>query len=212
MACDITLGDVTYSCDDIGIGGLKRVILANKAELVKELTAADGTTTFSGVSVSSAGAVTINVDPSVTSGDNSLYTLLSNTNATYGGALASEIQFNLKDGFSVFSEVKTVSADGIVSSVPTISIEVPKMSEAHRNDLNNLAKPGAELVAFVQTAAGTYHLVGWEYGLYASSVDGNSGTGRAEKNRYQITLTGEEDSLSYAIDETNWANLTTSSI
>ena len=212
MACDITLGDVTYSCDDIGIGGLKRVILANKAELVKELTAADGTTTFSGISVSSAGAVTINVDPSVTSGDNSLYTLLSNTAATYGGALASEIQFNLKDGFSVFSEVKTVSADGVVSSVPTISIEVPKMSEAHRNDLNNLAKPGAELVAFVQTAAGTYHLVGWEYGLYASSVDGNSGTGRAEKNRYQITLTGEEDSLSYAIDETNWANLTTSSI
>lgn len=212
MACDITLGDVTYSCDDIGIGGLKRVILANKAELVKELTAADGTTPFSGISVSSAGAVTINVDPSVTSGDNSLYTLLSNTNATYGGALASEIQFNLKDGFSVFSEVKTVSADGIVSSVPTISIEVPKMSEAHRNDLNNLAKPGAELVAFVQTAAGTYHLVGWEYGLYASSVDGNSGTGRAEKNRYQITLTGEEDSLSYAIDQTNWTNLTASSI
>lgn len=211
MACDITLGDVTYSCDDIGIGGLKRVILANKAELVKEV-AGSAATPFTAVSVSSTGAVTINVDPDVVSGDNSLYTLLSNTQATYGGALASEIQFNLKDGFSVFSEVKTVSADGIVSSVPTISIEVPKMSEAHRNDLNNLAKPGAELVAFVQTAAGTYHLVGWEYGLYASSVDGNSGTGRAEKNRYQITLTGEEDSLSYAIDETNWANLTSSSI
>lgn len=211
MACDITLGDVTYSCDDIGIGGLKRVILANKAELVKEVAGSAGTD-FTAVSVDSTGAVTINVDPDVVSGDNSLYTLLSNTTATYGGALASEIQFNLKDGFSVFSEVKTVSADGIVSSVPTISIEVPKMSEAHRNDLNNLAKPGAELVAFVQTAAGTYHLVGWEYGLYASSVDGNSGTGRAEKNRYQITLTGEEDSLSYAIDQANWTNLTTSSI
>ena len=211
MASDITLGDEKYSCDDIGIGGLKRVILANKAELVKQV-AGSAATPFTAVSVSSTGAVTINVDPDVVSGDNSLYTLLSNTQATYGGALASEIQFNLKDGFSVFSEVKTVSADGIVSSVPTISIEVPKMSEAHRNDLNNLAKPGAELVAFVQTAAGTYHLVGWEYGLYASSVDGNSGTGRAEKNRYQITLTGEEDSLSYAIDETNWANLTSSSI
>jgi hypothetical protein len=211
MACDITLGDVTYSCDDIGIGGLKRVILANKAELVKEV-AGSAATPFTAVSVDSTGAVTINVDPDVVTGDNSLYTLLSNTNATYGGALASEIQFNLKDGFSVFSEVKTVSADGIVSSVPTISIEIPKMSEAHRNDLNNLAKPGAELVAFVQTAAGTYHLVGWEYGLYASSVDGNSGTGRSEKNRYQITLTGEEDSLSYAIDQTNWTNLTDSSI
>ena len=172
MACDITLGDVTYSCDDIGIGGLKRVILANKAELVKEV-AGSAATPFTAVSVSSTGAVTINVDPDVVSGDNSLYTLLSNTTATYGGALASEIQFNLKDGFSVFSEVKTVSADGIVSSVPTISIEVPKMSEAHRNDLNNLAKPGAELVAFVQTAAGTYHQL--EYFLLPIQVFQMSG-------------------------------------
>ncbi len=118
-----------------------------------------------------------------------------------------EIQFNLKDGFSVFSETKTVSADGVVSSVPTISIEIPKMSADHRDSLNNIAKPAAELVAFVETAAGTYHMVGWEYGLYASTVDGNSGTGRSEKNRYQITLTGEEDSLSYSIAAAEWADV-----
>lgn len=211
MACDITLGDVTYSCEDLGIGGLKRVIIANKSTLVSTIKAADGTTDIvAPVSVSAAGAVTILTDPSVTVGDDSLYTLLSNTTATYGGNLASEVQFNLKDGFSVFSEVKTVTADGIVSSVPTIAIEIPKMSEAHRNDLNNLAKPGAELVAFIETAAGTYHMVGWEYGLYASTVDGTSGTGRSEKNRYQLTLTGEEDSLSYSIDSVNWVNLTSS--
>jgi hypothetical protein len=211
MACDITLGDVTYSCEDLGIGGLKRVIIANKSTLVSTIKAADGTTDIvAPVSVSGAGAVTILTDPSVTVGDDSLYTLLSNTVATYGGNLASEVQFNLKDGFSVFSEVKTVTADGIVSSVPTIAIEIPKMSEAHRNDLNNLAKPGAELVAFIETAAGTYHMVGWEYGLYASTVDGTSGTGRSEKNRYQLTLTGEEDSLSYSIDSVNWVNLTSS--
>ncbi len=211
MACDITLGDVTYSCEDLGIGGLKRVIIANKSTLVSTIKAADGTTDIvAPVSVSGAGAVTILTDPSVTSGDDSLYTLLSNTVADYGGNLASEVQFNLKDGFSVFSEVKTVTADGIVSSVPTIAIEIPKMSEAHRNDLNNLAKPGAELVAFIETAAGTYHMVGWEYGLYASTVDGTSGTGRSEKNRYQLTLTGEEDSLSYSIDLDNWVNLTSS--
>jgi hypothetical protein len=53
-------------------------------------------------------------------------------------------------------------------------------------------------------------MVGWEYGLYASTVDGTSGTGRSEKNRYQLTLTGEEDSLSYSIDSVNWVNLTSS--
>jgi hypothetical protein len=178
MACNITLADVTFSCDDLGIGGLKSVYLGNKADLTSVVDV-------------TANAVTV-------------------TPATDGLVSDSDVigvQFNLKDGFSVFSEVKTVSADGVVNSVPTISIEVPKMSTDHRDALDNLAKPGAELVAFVETAAGTYHLVGWEYGLYASTVDGNSGTGRSEKNRYQITLTGEEDSLSYSIESGEWSKV-----
>ena len=178
MACNITLADVTFSCDDLGIGGLKKVYVGNKADL-------DGI-----VAVSND---TVTVTPATTGLDSD------------GDVI--EIQFNLKDGFSVFSEVKTVSADGVVNSVPTISIEIPKMSEDHRNALNNLAKPGAELVAFVETAAGTYHMVGYDYGLYAATVDGNSGTGRSEKNRYQITLTGEEDSLSYSMTATEWADV-----
>lgn len=178
MACNITLADVTFSCDDLGIGGLKSVYLGNKADLA-------------GIVAVASNVVTV-------------------TPATDGLVSDSDVigvQFNLKDGFSVFSEVKTVSADGVVNSVPTISIEVPKMSTDHRDALDNLAKPGAELVAFVETAAGTYHLVGWEYGLYASTVDGNSGTGRSEKNRYQITLTGEEDSLSYSIESGEWSKV-----
>lgn len=178
MACNITLADVTFSCDDLGIGGLKKVLLGNKAAL------------SSLVDVTSN---VVTVTPTTTGLD------------TDGDVI--EVQFNLKDGFSVFSEVKTVSADGIVNSVPTISIEIPKMSTAHRDALDNLAKPGAELVAFVETAAGTYHMVGWEYGLYAATIDGNSGTGRSEKNRYQITLTGEEDSLSYAVESGEWAKV-----
>lgn len=178
MACNITLADVTFSCDDLGIGGLKKVYLGNKADLTSVVSVANDVVT---------------ITPATTGLDSD------------GDVI--EIQFNLKDGFSVFSEVKTVSADGVVSSVPTISIEIPKMSADHRDALNNLAKPGAELVAFVETAAGTYHMVGYEYGLYAATVDGNSGTGRSEKNRYQITLTGEEDSLSYNIAAAEWADV-----
>ena len=65
--------------------------------------------------------------------------------------------------------------------------------------LNDLSKGGAELVAFVRTAAGTYHVSGLDYGLYGGTVDVNSGTGRAEKNRFQLTLTGDEQGLSYSI-------------
>ena len=178
MACNITLADVTFSCDDLGIGGLKKVYLGNKADLTSVVSVANDVVTVT--------PATVGLD---TDGD------------------VIEIQFNLKDGFSVFSEVKTVSADGVVNSVPTISIEIPKMSADHRDALNNLAKPGAELVAFVETAAGTYHMVGWEYGLYAATVDGTSGTGRSEKNRFQITLTGEEDSLSYNIASAEWSDV-----
>lgn len=178
MACNLTLADVTFSCDDLGIGGLKSVYLANKADIL------------SLVSIT-GGAVT--VTPATT--------------GLYTDSDAVAVQFNLKDGFSVFTDVKTVSADGIVSTVPTIAIEIPKMSDDHRDALNDIAKPGAELVAFIETAAGTYHMVGFDYGLYAATVDGTSGTGRAEKNRYQLTLTGEEDSLAYHLDSANWANV-----
>lgn len=178
MACNITLADVTFSCDDLGIGGLKKVYLGNKADLT-----------------------------SVVSVSNDVVTITPATTGLDSDGDVVEVQFNLKDGFSVFSEVKTVTADGVVNSVPTIAIEIPKMSEDHRNALNNICKPGAELVAFVETAAGTYHMVGYEYGLYAATVDGTSGTGRSEKNRYQITLTGEEDSLSYNIASAEWADV-----
>ena len=178
MACVLTLADVNFSCDDLGIGGLKSVYLSNKADIL------------SLVSIT-GGAVT--VTPATT--------------GLYTDSDAIAVQFNLKDGFSVFTDVKTVTADGIVSSVPTISIEIPKMSNLHRDALNDIAKPGAELVAFVETAAGTYHMVGFDYGMYASTVDGTSGTGRSEKNRFQLTLTGEEDSLAYHLDAANWANV-----
>jgi len=120
----------------------------------------------------------------------------------------SQISFNNKDGFSVFSEVKTVSADGIVSTVPTVSVELPKMTADKITALNDISKGGAELVAFVKTAAGTYHVCGLDYGLYAGTVDANSGTGRAEKNRFQLTLTGDEQGLSYSIPAAEFATAT----
>ncbi len=116
--------------------------------------------------------------------------------------------FNLKDGFSAFNEVKTVNADGTSTTVPTITVEFPKMSADNITELNEVATPGAELVAFIETAAGTYHLVGADYGLYASTVDMSSGAARSEKNRIQLTLTGEENGLAYSIaDKTDFETI-----
>ncbi len=203
MACELTLADVTFDCTDLGIGGLKSVYIANRNKLISN-TETTGNAVYAPIAVT-GDTVTVTKDSSIVSGDaDNVVAVLA------AGDDASRINFNLKDGFSVFTDVKSVSADGIVSTVPTIAVEVPSMSEAHRNALNDIAKAGAELVAFVETAAGTYHMVGFDYGMYAATVDGTSGTGRSEKNRFQITLTGDEDSLAYSLTAAQWADITSS--
>ncbi len=109
-----------------------------------------------------------------------------------------QIEFNNKDAYTNFTDPATMDATGIGVVAPVITVEIPKMTSAHRNELNTLiTSAGMELVAFVETAAGSKHCVGLDYGLYASSVNGQSGSGRAEKNMFQLTLTGEEDNLAY---------------
>lgn len=174
MACNTVIAGVTYSCDDLALGGLTKIYIGDKTAL--------GTT----VSVT-ADVVTIN--PTAAS------LLLDGT--------VFELEFNIKDGFSAFTDVKTI-ADGSVSAVPTITVEIPKMSGTHRDVLEELANPNAEIVAFIETAAGTHHLVGFDYGLFVSTVDGASGAARGDKNRYQLTLTGEQSSLAYDIVDAEW--------
>jgi len=185
MACNVNLSGISFSCTDLPVGGLVKVLIGDKADVV--------------------GLITVDSDKtSINYGDVSI------TPATTGLLTDGDVvnlDFNNKDGFSVFNDVKTVNADGTVSTVPTIAVEFPVMNEAKRNSLEQLAVGGAELVAFVETAAGTYHLVGFEYGLYAGTVDGTSGAARAEKNRFQLTLTGEEQSLAYSIPSAEFAKV-----
>ena len=185
MACNVNLSGISFSCAELPVGGLTRVLVGDKNDL-NALIAVD----------TDKGAVTY--------GDVTITPTTANL-LTDGDVV--ELDFNNKDGFSVFNDVKTVNGDGSVSSVPTIAIEFPVMSEAKRNSLEQMAVGGAELVAFVQTAAGTSHLVGFEYGLYAGSVDGTSGASRTDKNRYQLTLTGEESSLAFALSTANWTSI-----
>lgn len=182
MACNVNLSGISFSCTDLPVGGLVQVLVGDKAD-VEGLIAVDSDKT------------------SLTYGD---VTITPTTTGLVTDGDVVNLDFNNKDGFSVFNDVKTVNADGTVSTVPTIAIEFPVMSAEKRNALEQIAVGGAELVAFVKTAAGTMHLVGFEYGLYAGTVDGTSGAARSEKNRYQLTLTGEEQSLAFDLPAAEW--------
>lgn len=177
MGCtpSLTLAGISFSCSDIAVGGLKRVIYTLLAD-VTATTIVDGELT----------AVTIT------------------------SAKSKELEFNNKDGFSAFTEEKTVEANGVVNNIPTVVVEFPKMTKTKRLELDQITVAGLELVIWVQTAADTYHCIGLDYGAYCSLVSGSSGTGRSEKNMYQVTFTGEEDVLSYQVDDTAWALVITS--
>jgi hypothetical protein len=177
MACTVTLGDISYSCDDLGIGGIVELHIASRAAALAAITTKDDAAR-SISAVSGAASDVVNID------------------------------FHLKDGFSVFSEVKTVDAAGGFTTVPTISVELPKMDATKNSILDQMSNGPKEMVAFVKTAAGTYHVTGLDHGIYVSSIDANSGTGRTEKNRFQLTLTGEEDGLSYSITEALFGTIT----
>ncbi len=198
MACNVYLGEINFSCAELPVGGLTDVLIGDKAALMGGASPAVSVDTRKEiVDPNNAGQYIINPAYGAVT--------ITPTGATLDAdGLVHELAFNNKDGFSVFTDVKTVNADGSVSTVPTISVEFPVMSAEKRNALEQIAVGGAELIAFVKTAAGTYHMVGAEYGLYAGTIDGNSGTVRSDKNRYQLTLTGEEQSLAFALDSAGW--------
>ena len=169
--------DISYSCEELSTGGLKTVLICDKSNLddLGDFTVADGSVTVN----SAVGLAT-------------------------DGVNIVQLGFNNKDGFSNFTDVKTLNADGSGSAVPTIQLEFIRMGTELRNKLETIARPGAELVAFVETAAGTYHMVGYDFGLYAGTVDGASGVARTDKNRYQLTLVGDENVLAYTMTEANF--------
>jgi len=116
------------------------------------------------------------------------------------------LEFNMKDGYSNFTDSKTVDDSGVVTATPTIQLEFPKMTKAKRNAIEKLTS-NAELVLFVNTAAGIKHACGLDFGMYGSEANGQSGSGRSEKNSFNITFTGEEINLSRVISDAAWTKI-----
>jgi len=121
------------------------------------------------------------------------------------------LEFNMKDGYSNFTDVKTVDDTGVVTATPTVTLEFPKMTLAKRNAIEKLTA-NTELVLMINTAAGVKHMAGLDFGMYGSAANGQSGSGRTEKNSYNITFTGEEINLSRTIEDAAWNKILTAII
>lgn len=114
-----------------------------------------------------------------------------------------EISFYDKDGFSNFTEVKTVNGDGSFDVVQSAQVEIPKASAGLVAQIREICKPYAELHVVAYTTAGVAHLLGVNFGCTASA-DIASGTGRGDKNRVQLTFAGSENSLGPILTQGCW--------
>jgi len=186
MGCitDIGLENITLDCNDIPTGGVKKVYIANACDTVigvgdkPELANATANPNFGKVSI-----------------------------LAFDNSEVFELEFNRKDGVTGWTEQKTVDNSGLVTNVPTFTIEFPKMTLSKRNMINDVLNPNVKVLLFIESAAGTYQVLGAKYGMSASEGSGDSGSGRTEKNAYTLTFTGEESELSYDVED-KWANVT----
>ena len=192
MGCITTLEfeGLGLDCSDIPTGGIKNLYIANACDValgfVDKPIKEDGTTPNA-----EFGKVTSLAFRGVSDGAGEVY----------------KLDFNRKDGATGWSEVKTVDTTGLITNVPTLTIEFPKMTKEKRNLINDVLNPNVTVLLFVETAAGTFHVLGAKYGMKATSGSGARGTGRTEKNAYTLVFTGEESELSFDLTE-KWANVT----
>lgn len=111
-----------------------------------------------------------------------------------------EIEFNASDAFSNASETKTVSPDGTISVAQTLQIELPRLDKDKYEAIKSFKNPSMELKVYVLTKSGKMITYGNTYGCYLSNIDVASGASRGDKNRIQMTFTGDEASLAPITD------------
>jgi len=180
MGCKSTkkLVPIVFVCEDIASGGLKAIHIAKKGD-IKATFDVDGAVTFA-MATEPHSVFDVGDKPFVL------------------------VEFNNKDGATKFTDVKTVQATGQSEAIPVITIQLPKMTKDKRDALSGYSSPGVELVALVWTAADTYQLIGLDFGLYGSEVNGDSGASRGDLNAYTLTLTGSESHLSRIITDVEY--------
>ena len=191
MGCitSLELDGLGLDCNDIPTGGIKNVYIANACDVALGFV---------------DKPLKDDLSPNAKFGQ---VTSLAFSGVSDGSGEVYRLDFNKKDGVTGWSEAKTIDDTGLVTNVPTLTIEFPKMTKEKRNIVNDVLNPNVNVILFVETAAGTHHVLGAKYGMKATSGSGASGTGRAEKNTFTLVFTGEESELSFDVSD-KWANVT----
>jgi len=190
MGCitNLELDGLGLDCSDIPTGGLKNIYIANACDTV--LGFVDKPLKESGVPNPEFGKV---------------------TSLAFGGGEVYKLDFNKKDGVTGWSEAKTVDATGLITNVPSLTIEFPRMTKSKRNLINSVLNPNVNVLLFVESAAGTKHVLGAKYGMKATTGSGASGSGRSEKNVYTLTFEGQESELSFDLGD-KWDNVVSKAV
>lgn len=100
------------------------------------------------------------------------------------GSLTSTYQVNPENG------TKYVQSD--------LALVFSRMETAKRVEITALAQD--DLVLIVKDANGKYWLLGYDEAVSMSAGDGQTGTARADRNGYSITLTDISKELPYEVD------------
>ena len=127
------------------------------------------------------------------------------TAITVGGsalAPADFFEFEVPRQTSSFAETVAVSQEnGTVTYDQALTMVFNKMDAAKRNQILLMAEATSMIVVF-KDANGKYFSVGLERGAYMSAGSATSGTAYADRNGYEITISGMEASPSYEITGT----------
>lgn len=109
------------------------------------------------------------------------------------------IVFNKKDNATNFIEDTNATAGGSKIVTPTATVQLAGLNKATRDNINKLANPLVKVVLFAETVDGVVWMMGREFGMYLSSVEGGTGVAASDFNGYTLTFTGEEKDKSIPV-------------
>lgn len=110
-----------------------------------------------------------------------------------GGGKTWSIEFNDKDAYSNYEEVKTASLDGTTSCIQTLSLEVPRFDKAEK--VMAFSNPNMKFKVDVTTKSGKIITMGKEFGASLKTSDAASGAQKTDKSRVQLQFVAEEINL-----------------
>ena len=108
-------------------------------------------------------------------------------------------KYNFKPNTSNFASTYQVNNENGTTYVQTLlQLVFNRMETAKRVEVSALAQ--GELVAIVQDANGLYWFLGYDAPLFLNAGDGQTGTARADRNGYSITLEDDSHDLPFEVN------------